>query len=67
MFFLWQACDAWKKEATEAGEKAKLADKDKQAAVLFKEEVIPVDSNSLLLSSLMISPRIKVPEGHSNF
>ncbi len=37
--FFIQACDAWKKEATEAAEKAKLAEKDKQTAIQSKDEV----------------------------
>ncbi|XP_072028240.1 LOW QUALITY PROTEIN: putative E3 ubiquitin-protein ligase UNKL [Amphiura filiformis] len=35
-----QACDAWKKEATEAGEKSKQAEKDKQAAIQSKDEAL---------------------------
>ncbi|XP_029432475.1 putative E3 ubiquitin-protein ligase UNKL isoform X2 [Rhinatrema bivittatum] len=34
-----QACDAWQKEAQEAKERAKLADTDRQLALLKKEEV----------------------------
>nr|XP_033819161.1 putative E3 ubiquitin-protein ligase UNKL isoform X1 [Geotrypetes seraphini] len=34
-----QACDAWQKEAQEAKERAKLADADRQLALLKKEEV----------------------------
>ncbi|XP_033630575.1 putative E3 ubiquitin-protein ligase UNKL isoform X1 [Asterias rubens] len=33
-----QACDAWKKEAHEASEKAKLAEREKQVAMQLKEE-----------------------------
>ncbi|XP_069503307.1 putative E3 ubiquitin-protein ligase UNKL [Ambystoma mexicanum] len=34
-----QACDAWQKEAEEAKERAKVADTDRQVALLKKEEV----------------------------
>ncbi|XP_040212665.1 putative E3 ubiquitin-protein ligase UNKL isoform X2 [Rana temporaria] len=34
-----QACDAWQKEAQEAKERAKVADADRQLALLQKEEV----------------------------
>ncbi|KAM4698530.1 putative E3 ubiquitin-protein ligase UNKL isoform 2-T2 [Rhinophrynus dorsalis] len=34
-----QACDAWQKEAQEAKERAKVADTDRQLAILQKEEV----------------------------
>ena len=54
-----QACDAWKKEAHEASEKAKLAEREKQVAMQLKEEVSLGSStlpNLRLILGLRTSP-----------
>ena len=40
IFCCFQACDAWKREATESQEKAKHAELEKNTALQRKEEVI---------------------------
>ncbi|XP_022093640.1 putative E3 ubiquitin-protein ligase UNKL isoform X2 [Acanthaster planci] len=35
-----QACDAWKKEATESSEKARIAEQQRQLAMQYKEEAL---------------------------